>query len=248
MIKIRGYEITPEFLASRIDFAVVLQDMDAKTVDGHIETCLRLGVNTFCVNPHYLEYVRDGLAGSKVGAAVVLDYPFGAGTREIKIAAAEDMVRKGAKSLDMVIDFAAVKNRDWNRLTQELKDLVKAAQGIDTKPIIECHLLTKEEIVSVTKCCEEAEVSYIKTGSGRMAGPEWTDIKLIKEALSPQSKTNIKFSGTGPFWTTPIALGGFAAGAELIGTRAGDKIISELALYEEIFSKFEFVNASDSLC
>ncbi|MBR0091126.1 MAG: deoxyribose-phosphate aldolase, partial [Lachnospiraceae bacterium] len=220
MLKIRGYEITPEFLASRIDYAVVIPEMDERTVDEHIQTCIRLGTNVFCVQPHYLKRVAEGLKGSKVKPASVIDYPDGCSTQSMKLKMAEECVKMGSMSLDMVIDFAAVKNHNWKLLTDELKDLVSVCGDAETKPIIECTKLTKDEIVSVTKCCEEAGVSYIKTGSGRMAGPEWHDILLIRDTLSKDSKTRIKFSGTGRFWTSAVALGGFACGADIIGTRS----------------------------
>ena len=146
MLNIRGYDITPEFLASCIDYAVVIPEMDKKTVDEHIATCIRLGTNVFCVNPHYLAQVVDGLKGSKVKPACVLDYPDGTSTRAIKRKMAEEYVKMGTMSLDMVIDFGAVKNHDWKLLTDELKDLVAACGPAETKPIIECCKLTKDEI------------------------------------------------------------------------------------------------------
>lgn len=246
MLNIRGYDITPEFLASRIDYAVVIPEMDKKTVDEHIAACIRLGTNVFCVNPHYLAQVVDGLKGSKVKPACVLDYPDGTSTRAIKRKMAEEYVKMGTMSLDMVIDFGAVKNHDWKLLTDELKDLVAACGPAETKPIIECCKLTKDEIVSVTKCCEEAGVSYIKTGTGRMAGPEWHDILLIKDTLSKDSKTKIKFSGTGRFWTSAVALGGFACGAEIIGTRSADQIIKELPLLERLFGNITLVGSANA--
>ncbi len=241
MLKIRGYDITPEFLASRIDYAVVIPEMDSKTVEEHIKTCIRLGTNVFCVHPHNLQQVVEGLKGTKVKPASVVDYPDGCSTQAMKLKMAEECVKMGTMSLDMVIDFGAVKNHNWKLLTAELKDLVAASGEAATKPIIECAKLTKDEIVSVTKCCEEAEVDYIKTGSGRMAGPEWHDILLIKDTLSKDSKTKIKFSGTGRFWTSAIALGDFALGAEIIGTRSADQIISELPMLDRLFGNISVI-------
>lgn len=239
MLNIRGYDITPSFLASRMDYAVVKQDMTLEEVDHHISECIRLKVNSFNCNPHYLEYISKGLEGSGVPATVCVDIPYGAGTPTAKFKAAEEMIRRGAKGLDTILDFAAVKNKNWRLLEEEAKNFVKAAQGFDTKMIIECHLLTKEEIVAVTKICEEAGISYVKTGSGSVTGPEWTDILLIRETLSPNSKTRIKFSGTGRYWTSLVALTGFALGADLIGSRSTSQIIADLPKLEALFRRVQ---------
>jgi deoxyribose-phosphate aldolase len=49
---------------------------------------------------------------------------------------------------------------------------------------------------------------------------------------SVSEKVKIKIAGTGKFWTTAIALNCLAAGTDIIGTRAGKKIIDELPLFE----------------
>ena len=63
-------------------------------------------------------------------------------------------------------------------------------------------------------------------------------IKLMNDTLK-DSGVRIKLAGTGRFWTTAVALGCVAAGADIVGTRAGDQIIRELPLFEEIFSNIE---------
>lgn len=63
------------------------------------------------------------------------------------------------------------------------------------------------------------------------------EVKLMRDSVS--SNIGVKVAGTGGFWTTQIALGCLIAGADLIGTRRGDKIIKELTLFEELYRNLE---------
>jgi len=59
------------------------------------------------------------------------------------------------------------------------------------------------------------------------------EVKLMRDSVSPH--IGVKVAGTGAFWTPQVALGAILAGADLIGTRAGAKIIDELPLMMEIY-------------
>jgi deoxyribose-phosphate aldolase len=199
-----------------------------------IELCKKYRFNSFCVNPNALLLVVEGLKGIDVEPSVVLDFPFGAGTPAIKIAAAEDMVRRGAKALDMVIDIGALKDKNYKLVTEEIKNLVNAAQGAKTKIIIEVAYLSKQDIIAACKCVEEGGGSYVKSSTGRAPrGPSMAEVKLMRDSVSPH--IGVKVAGTGAFWTPQVALGAILAGADLIGTRAGAQIIDELPLMMEIY-------------
>ncbi len=237
MLKIRGMEITRESLAKRIDISYVQPYATAQEIRDLVDTCIKYNVNACCVNPNYLDYIVDALAGTTVKPNVVIDYPFGTGTTAMKCRAMEDFIKRGAVLLDPVIEFAAIKNGDYKKVTNEVKELVKVAGGLETRMIAEVCFLTPEEVVAACKCVEEGGADYIKTSTGREGGPDMKIIKLMHDTLS--DKCGIKVAGTGRFWTTAVALGCLAAGAKLLGTRAGAQIIEELPLFESIFGNIE---------
>jgi deoxyribose-phosphate aldolase len=234
MITVRGIKLTKDSLAKMIDHSILHPD----TVKAHImeglELCKKYRFNSFCVNPNFLSLVAEGLKGVDCEPSVVLDFPFGSGTEAIKLAAAEDMVKRGAKALDMVIDVGALKDKNYQLVTQEIKNLVKAAQGAITKIIIEVAYLTRDEIVAACKCVEEGGGNYVKSSTGRAPrGPSMAEVKLMRDSVS--STIGVKVAGTGTFWTPQVAFGAILAGADIIGTRAGSQIIDELPLIEEIY-------------
>ena len=240
MLKVRGIEITRASLAKMIDFSILHPHTTREQILEGIKICKRDNYNSFCVNPNFLSLVAEGLEGTDVEPSVVLDFPFGAGTEAIKKAAAEDMVKRGAKALDMVIDLGALKDKNYKLVTQEIRQLVETAgPDIKTKIIIEAGLLTNEEIVAACKCVEDGGGSYAKSSTGREIGPSMAVVKLMRDSVS--SNIGIKVAGTGRFWTPQVAFGAILAGADLIGTRSGPAILDELPLLEEIYGKIKVV-------
>lgn len=240
MIVVRGVELTPKTLAKMIDFSILHPYTTEKEILQGIEICKKYEFNSFCVNPNYLSLVVEGLKGTTVEPSVVIDFPFGTGTEKMKLAAAEDAVRRGAKALDMVIDIGALKDKNYKLVTQEIKDLVKAAGGAKTKIIIEVAYLTKEEIVAACKCVEEGGGHYVKSSTGRAdRGPTPQEVKLMRDSVSKH--IGIKVAGTGNFWTSQIALGCILAGADLIGTRNGPQIVDDLPFMEEMYRQMKVV-------
>ena len=233
MITVRGIELNRANLAKMIDHSILHPNTGREQILGGIELCKEYKFNSFCVNPNYLPLIVEGLKGTGVDPTVVLDFPFGSGTEAIKMAAAEDMVKKGAKALDMVIDIGALKDKNYDLVTQEIRHLKDIAGEITTKIIIEAGLLTNEEIVAACKCVEQGGGDYAKSSTGREAGPSMAVVKLMRDSVP--SRVRIKVAGTGRFWTPQVALGAILAGADLIGTRAGAAIIDELPLMEQVY-------------
>ncbi|MBC3190326.1 deoxyribose-phosphate aldolase [Pseudonocardia sp. C8] len=239
MIVIRGREITARSFAKMLDISLVHPDTALASIDELVGVCREHDVNACCVNPNYLDYIVKELEGTDVKPNVVTDYPFGTSARATKIAAVEDAVRRGAQLIDPVVEFGALKNGDYDKVASEVSDLVKAAEGRETRFIVEVSYLNRDEIVAACNAVAEGGGDYVKTSTGREGGPDMSVMKLMRDTLDG-SDVKIKLAGTGRFWTTAVALGCVAAGADIVGTRAGDQIIRELPLFEEIFSQIEF--------
>ena len=238
MMKIRGKEINAKSLAKMIDISYLQPYTNTKDIDDLLDICIKYDVNACCVNPNYLDHIVEKLKGTDVQPTVVIDFPFGAGTSEMKYRAAEDAVKRGAVGLDLVINIGALKDGKHNVVLEDVKNCVKAGGGMDTKIIIETAYLTDEEIATACKIVEQGGATHVKSSTGRDVGPDMKHVKIMRDSVSPSMK--LKVAGTGRFWTTAVALGCIAAGVDLIGTRAGAQLVNELPLFEEIFSNIEF--------
>lgn len=178
-----------------------------------------------CVNPFYVRQAVKELSSSDVAVATVIGFPLGANLTDIKIAEAQRAISEGAEELDMVINIAALKDKDYELVTSEIAAIVKVAKERIVKVILETDLLTQEEKVEATKACVKAGASIVKTSTGFVKdgkGATVEDVALIKETLG-DAKLGIKASGGIRDYEKAKAM--IDAGATRLGTSSGVAII-----------------------
>ena len=69
----------------------------------------------------------------------------------MKICETKDAVANGASEIDMVINIGDLKDKNYEKLEEEIREIHKACDGKILKVIIETCLLTEEEKI---KMCE----------------------------------------------------------------------------------------------
>lgn len=240
MLYIRGKEVTKASLAKMIDGSLLNPFTTKQEIQDLIKMSLEYNTNSICVNPNFLDDVVEAVKnqkGTDVKSCVVIDYPFGTSTLECKVAAAKDAIARGVDILDFVIDYGYLKSGDRDHLLKEIKACVEAAQGHETRFIIEVCYLTDDEIVQACETVIEGGGDYVKTSTGRFGGPDMRVIDLMVKAVDGRCK--LKIAGTGRFWTTAIALNTLAAGFDIIGTRSAKSIVDELPIFESMVKNFE---------
>lgn len=71
----------------------------------------------------------EALADSDVRVAVVVGFPSGAHRPEVKALEAERALADGAHELDMVVNLAAVRAREWSRVVAEIAGVPRRGAG-----------------------------------------------------------------------------------------------------------------------
>ncbi|MCR5450018.1 MAG: deoxyribose-phosphate aldolase [Solobacterium sp.] len=175
-----------------------------------------------CVNPCWIETVKEALAGSDVMTCVVIGFPLGAMTTAAKVFEAKDAVERGADEVDMVINIGKLKDQDDAYVTEEIRAIKEAVGDHTLKVIIEACLLSDEEKVRACRDAEAAGADFVKTSTGfSLHGATIEDVRLMKETVGDRLK--VKAAGgvrTGEDMDQMIAVG-----AERIGTSAGIKLM-----------------------
>ena len=175
-----------------------------------------------CVYPYYVPVVYKLLKDSDVNVCTVIGFPSGMSTVDTKVYEAKDAVKNGASEIDMVINVAALKNRDYDYVRKEIEEIRDAISGNVLKVIIETCLLTKEEIKKMTEICNDTGVDFIKTSTGFSEyGARLEDVKLMNEYKN--EKLQIKASGGIRDFETANSM--INAGATRIGTSSGVRIV-----------------------
>jgi len=177
-----------------------------------------------CVFPYYVSYASEFLKESNVLVCTVIGFPSGMSTTESKVFETKDALDKGAKEIDMVINVAALKNKDYDYVKNEIARIKEVVGSNILKVIIETCLLTSEEIIKITEICNEVNIDFIKTSTGFSTyGARVEDVELINKYK--KDSINIKASGGVRSYSDAINM--INAGATRIGTSNGVSIINE---------------------
>ncbi len=184
------------------------------------------GFAAVCVPPTFVKKARELLRDTPIKVATVIGFPFGSSAVEAKLAEILLAIVDGADELDVVINFMAIKNNDWNYVANEINHLMPVIKGQNKiiKVIIESGVLTDEEIV---KCCTlygAANIDYLKTSTGYAEkGATIEGVKLIRKHLP----AHIKIKASGGIREYGFAKQLLEAGATRLGCSAGVAIVQE---------------------
>lgn len=174
---------------------------------------------TVCVNPFWVKTAAEELKSSGVGVTTVIGFPLGATSTFTKVAETRDAIASGATEVDMVINIGALKSKDEMAVYQDIRQIVRAANGQAlVKVIIETGFLTDEEKKRACMIAKEAGADFVKTSTGfGPGGATVEDIKLMRETVGPE--IGVKASGGVRDFETAKAM--IDAGATRIGASSG---------------------------
>ena len=176
------------------------------------------------VNPYFVKYASELLKGTDVNVVTVIGFPLGANTSTTKAFEAKEAIENGAKEVDMVINIGAAKAHDWDTVLEDIKAVVKAANGTLVKVIIETCYLTPEEIVKTSELSVLGGAQFVKTSTGfGTYGARVEDVKLMVDAV--KGKAKVKASGGVRNKEEFEAM--INAGAKRIGCSAGVQIMKD---------------------
>lgn len=220
-------DMSPSSLAKYIDHTLLKPQASQEQVRKICDEAKKYHFASVCVNPNYIEFVAQQLAGSGVAPCVVIGFPLGATTPEVKAEETNTVVMLGAKEVDMVVNIGAIKSGDWNLVKRDIEAVVNAARGRAlVKVIIETCLLTDEEKVKVCTIAKLAGADFVKTSTGfSTGGATVEDVQLMRQTVGPHM--GVKASGGVKDYAGAVAM--IKAGATRLGTSSGAKIVEGTA-------------------
>ena len=176
-----------------------------------------------CVNPCWVALAHQELKNTDVKVCTVIGFPLGANTTEVKVLETKDAIEKGAQEIDMVINIAMLKDKEYDYVENEIHQIVEAAKDkAIVKVIIETCLLTDEEKIKACELSQKAGADFVKTSTGFSTGGATVhDIVLMRKTVG--AEMGVKASGG--VHTHEEALAMVEAGATRIGASAGVKLL-----------------------
>ncbi|MBC7960335.1 MAG: deoxyribose-phosphate aldolase [Vallitaleaceae bacterium] len=209
-------------LAKTIDHTILKPNATRQEVEKICKEALQYGFASVCVNQYHTKFVATQLAGSDVKVCTVVGFPLGAVSCSVKAFETKTAIEEGAQEIDMVINVGALKDGDDAYVLEDIKAVVKAANGALVKVILETCLLTDEEKVRACELSVKAGAHFVKTSTGFSTGGATThDVALMKKTVG--DKALVKASGGVRDYEGAMAV--VEAGADRIGASAGIAIV-----------------------
>ena len=210
-------------IGSMIDHTLLKAEASVEEIEKLCKEAIEYNFASVCINPYYVKRSSELLKNSKVKVATVIGFPLGANSTSVKTFEAKDAINNGANEIDMVINIAALKNKEYDKVENDIRSVVDAvaSNGI-VKVILETCLLTDEEKKQACKLSKKAGAHFVKTSTGfNSGGARLEDIALMKSIV--KDDMGIKASGGIRDYEKAKAM--IDAGATRIGASASVKIV-----------------------
>lgn len=166
-----------------------------------------------CIPACYISRIHEKYPDLNI--CTVVGFPLGYSCTEAKVTETKKALEDGANEIDMVINITDVKNKLFDKVTQEIKTLKDVCGDKILKVIIETCYLTEEEKIAMCKSVTEAGADFIKTSTGfGTGGATLEDVKLFKKHIGP----NVKIKAAGGVSTVSDLEMFINEGCERIGT------------------------------
>ena len=170
-----------------------------------------------CVNPKFVNFAISELADFDQIVSCVIDFPLGCSI--IKNELAKDAIDLGAHELDVVWDFGDFKEHKYLRVMNSIHNIVKIDPDVKVKVIVESCFLDESEQRKAYQVVQDSGAWCIKTSTGFFDGAEFDVIRLWK------TLGDLKIKASGSISVRSRAQGMIDAGADIIGTGHGVKIV-----------------------
>jgi len=208
-------------ILKKIDHTLLKPDMSLSDLITLCEEAVLFNTASVCIPPGFVKPVR--LKYENLNICTVIGFPLGYQRSDIKFMETEYAIRDGANEIDMVINISDAKDKNFDSILGEIKNIKDICKDKILKVIIETCYLSEDEKIKMCEIVTEAGADYIKTSTGfGTAGATLADIELFKKYIGP----NVKIKAAGGIKTREDLIAFINAGASRIGTSSAVKLLS----------------------
>ena len=213
-------------LARLIDHSVLKPESTAQDIREGAQVVRTWRVGYYCVQPCWVPLAAEALAGDPALVIAVVGFPHGCDRADVKARATESAIADGAREIDTVMNFGALRSGDTRLAAADIAAVVRAAQHIPVKVILETGALNDDEKRLACRLAVDAGAAFVKTSTGFHAsgGATVADVRLMRGAVGP----DIGVKASGGIRTLADAQAMLAAGANRIGASATAAILGAL--------------------
>jgi deoxyribose-phosphate aldolase len=215
--------IGPSEIARYIDHTLLKPTATREQIVKVCEEARKYGFASVCVNSVWIGLAAKLLEGSRSMAICVVGFPLGAMATRSKSLETREAIADGADEIDMVINIGALKGGQHDLVFDDIKAVVKAAQGRPVKVILETTMLERDEKIVGCTLSKAAGAAFVKTSTGfGGGGATLDDVALMRAVVGP----DIGVKASGGVRSVEDAQNFIAAGANRLGASASVAIVT----------------------
>lgn len=182
-----------ENILSKIDHTLLSQSATWEEIRTICDDGIKYGCASVCIPASYVKRASSYVNG-QIAICTVIGFPNGYSTTAAKAFEAKDAIANGASEIDMVINIGWVKDKLFDAVLDEIRQVKHACGKTLLKVIVETCMLTEEEKIEMCRIVSESGAEFIKTSTGfGGGGATCEDIALFKAHVAPHVK--IKAAG-----------------------------------------------------
>ncbi len=224
-----GTPFTRADLAKLIDHTQLREGVSSAELEKACGEAREFGFFSVCVYWHQIPLVAEKLRGSAVAPIAVVGFPSGEVLTKEKVSETQSAVAAGAQEIDMVLNRNLMRRGEFARAEEDVRQVVRAAQGRAVKLILETSELTLAQKVEGCRIAARAGARFVKTSTGFSSGGATVeDVALMRREVG--SEMGVKASGG--IRTFDKALAMAQAGANRLGTSASVEIVQGIPAQE----------------
>lgn len=217
-------ELRGKALAAYIQHTKIAVGTTREQMLTHLREAVDYGFDAAMVAGSWVPLAAEVLTGTGITVASALDFPtVGVMTSAGKAAEAAELVRLGARELDMGVQVGWLKSGDFDGFREDIAGVVRAS-GVPVKVMLELPLLTDVEKQTAVELAVEAGAAYLKNASsGAIETANPASIRYLVE----RAPDGVLVKASGGITSRAQVIELLAAGAAKVGTSAGIAIVTD---------------------
>ena len=210
-----------EEILNKVDHTLLAQTATWEESREILDDAMKYHTASACIPAAYVKQAAEYVQG-RLPICTVIGFPNGYHTTAVKVFETKDAVANGASEIDMVINIGFLKDKRYEEIEEEIRQVHAACEGRILKVIIETCLLTEKEKIKMCEIVTKAGAEFIKTSTGfSTGGATFEDVELMRKYVG----ANVKVKAAGGIASFADAEKFVDLGADRLGTSRLIKIM-----------------------
>lgn len=212
-------------LAQHIQHTLISNVLTETLWKRHIDECVKYQFHAAMLPGAWVKKTKRALEGTGVRVASFIDFACGTMTSAGKADEARNLVADGVEEIDLMPNVGFLLSGMEQEYFEDIRGVVGAAGDVPVKIMLELPLLSPGQRDRAIALSIEAGVRYLKNASGGAVGIATPDeIRFLRRVAPP----GVGVKASGGIKTARQVRDLIEAGADLVGTSSGAKIMREV--------------------